>query len=191
MSEQVLYIKGMVCGRCLVSVQQALEKLGLQVKQVRLGEVTVEALHSVDMEQVSRALEPLGFALLQRSEAQLVQQVKQLAALVYSGDFDFTPGFRFSRYAAQQVQKTVTEINAAFIEKEGRTLEHFLIDFRVEKIKEMLVYTSRPLSDIAFQLGFSSVPHLSKLFKNSTGLTPSYFRAVRKDKLRLQHHETP
>ncbi len=177
----------MVCDRCIASVKQAMEALGLQVKQIQLGEVQLETPGNIDMEEISRVLQSLGFTLLQSSAALLVKQVKELASVVYNGNFDFIPGFRFSKYAAEQLQVPLPAIHSAFIEKEGHTLDHFLAGYRVEKIKEMLVYTNGSLTDIAFKLGFSSVPHISKLFKSSTGLNPSHFREIRKNKLQLQH----
>jgi AraC-like DNA-binding protein len=42
-----------------------------------------------------------------------------------------------------------------------------------------LVYDELSLSEIAYQLNYSSVAHLSAQFKKVTGLTPSYFKNKR------------
>jgi AraC-like DNA-binding protein len=61
-------------------------------------------------------------------------------------------------------------------------MEKYIIDYRINKIKELLVYTDNTLADIAFALGFSSVSHLSKQFKSHTGLNPSYFKEIKTNK---------
>jgi AraC-like DNA-binding protein len=61
---------------------------------------------------------------------------------------------------------------------EGRTIENYFIEQRIEKAKELLVYDQLSLSEIAFQLEYSSVAHLSTQFKKITGLTPTYFKEL-------------
>ena len=51
-----------------------------------------------------------------------------------------------------------------------------------EKVKELLVYDQLSLTEISYQTGFSSVHHLSSQFKKVTGLTPSYFKKVGRDR---------
>jgi transcriptional regulator GlxA family with amidase domain len=51
----------------------------------------------------------------------------------------------------------------------------------VEKVQELLRHTQRSLTDIAFELGYSSVHHLSNQFKKITGMSPSHFRELQTD----------
>jgi AraC-like DNA-binding protein len=62
-----------------------------------------------------------------------------------------------------------------FTEVESITIEQFFILQKIEKVKELLVYGELNLSEISYQLGYSSVAHLSAQFKRVTGLTPSHF----------------
>jgi AraC family transcriptional regulator len=64
---------------------------------------------------------------------------------------------------------------------EKSTLGKYIIEYRIDKVKELFVHTDKTLADIAFALGFSSVAHLSKQFKDNTGLNPSHFRQIKLD----------
>ena len=46
-------------------------------------------------------------------------------------------------------------------------------------VKELIVYDELSLSEIAFQLYYSSTSHLSKQFKKVTGLTPTDFKNLK------------
>jgi AraC-like DNA-binding protein len=80
------------------------------------------------------------------------------------------------------LQKDYDVVSDAFIATEKKTIEQYIIQFRINKIKEYLVYTDLTLADIAFRLNFSSVAHLSAQFKQQTGLTPSFFKNIRRQK---------
>jgi AraC family transcriptional regulator len=127
----------------------------------------------------------LGFTLLEDKKEKLVKETKGLMAEVYSGSFDFPTRFRFSELAARRLQKDYDTISATFSAVENTTLEKYIIDFRIEKVKEFLVYTPQTLGDISFRLGFSSVAHLSRQFKEITGINPSYFKSIRVQKEHL------
>lgn len=185
MQEYGLFIKGMVCQRCIMTVQQELEKLGLQVRRIQLGEVTVAAAAPPDADRVNKALQPLGFELLEDRNSKQVTALKALVAEAYSGDFDFPDHFRFSRWAADRLQKDYAAMSAVFSATEGITLEKYIMEYRIEKVKEWLVYTELTLADIAFKLNFNNEAHLSRQFKSYTGLTPSFFKKIKRDKAQL------
>ncbi|ULQ51327.1 AraC family transcriptional regulator [Flavihumibacter fluvii] len=182
MQTQSLYIKGMVCERCITTVKETLGAIGIEVASVLLGEVVLRKPTPIDVSLVEERLRPVGFQLLQDKKRKLVQDVKTLVTAVYSGRFDFPVGFRFSNYASEQLELAYDTISTIFAAEEQNTLEKYIIKFRIERIKELLVYSDKTLSDISFDLGFSSVAHLSKQFKIQTGLTPSHFKNIRKKK---------
>jgi AraC-like DNA-binding protein len=61
---------------------------------------------------------------------------------------------------------------------EGRTIENFFIEQRIEKAKELIFYGQLTLSEIAFELDYKSSAYLSSQFKKVTGNTPSYFKEL-------------
>ena len=181
-SRKVL-IKGMVCQRCISTVKTELEKAGFKASDIQLGEITLSgSLGAEEANMLEEKLKPFGFSLVEDKREKMVQQVKALLNEVYSGEFDFPNSFRFSDFAAQRTGVEYEKISTAFSESEKMTLEKYLIDYRTEKVKEFLVYTDDTLANIAFKLNFSSVAHLSRQFKQQTGLTPSYFKNLKQQK---------
>jgi len=182
MKQQTIFLKGMVCNRCLMTVETELQKMGHTPVNVSLGEVSFisnEQHHKDDLEE---RLTLLGFSFVEDKKAKMTKEVKKLLEKVYSGDYDFPDNFRFAKLIKQEFEKDYDTISEAFIATEMKTIEQYIIELRINKIKEYLVYTNLRLADIAFKLNFNSVAHLSTQFKQQTGLTPSFFKNIRRQK---------
>ena len=176
MVQQELYIKNMVCTRCIFVVRGELERLGYTVTQVELGRATIET-PSIDVTTIGPALAVHGFALLTDKTTRVVNQVKTLIIdLIQSG---YIAGLKttLSDYLASQVGLDYAHLSHLFSTTENLTIEKFWIMQRVERAKELLSYDEMPISDIARQLGYSSVAYLTNQFKNITGLTPAAYRS--------------
>jgi AraC family transcriptional regulator len=187
-SDYKIFIKGMVCERCILTIREVLKDLKIPFTGISLGEVTtVSLLTAPDIEALQARLRPLGFTLLEDKKTKLVRDLKSLVEKVYSGDYDFPPDFRFSDLVVAHFNKDYSSISAIFSDQENITLEKYIIQYRIEKVKELLVYTDDTLPDIAFKLGFSSGPHLSRQFKAQTGLNPSYFKEIRQSKISIEN----
>lgn len=180
----------MVCERCIISVKEALTDLPLSVTDIALGEVSFHAATEIQEETIEQRLLPLGFELLKDRKTILARRAKDLVSEVYSGHFEFPYNFRFFAFASEKLNSNHDTISEAFISTYKSTLEKYIIKYRVNKVKELLVYTEKSLADIAFSLGFSSVAHVSKQFKENTGLNTSHFRQIRLNKGDVQsvHH---
>ena len=177
------FIKGMVCRRCVMVVVEELKGLGHEPVQVGLGEVTVvDKGEQLDKAALEKRLAALGFSLLEDRKVKIVNEVKVLVEEVYSGDYDFPDNFRFANLVRERCNKDYDAVSDVFIAMEKRTIEQYIIDFRINKVKEYLVYANLTLADIAFKLNYTSVAHLSSQFKQYTGLTPSYFKEIKKEK---------
>lgn len=182
----------MVCDRCILAVREALHELQIPVTGITLGQITtVSALSEPDMDAIREKLTPLGFTLLEDKKTRLVRDVKSLVDRVYGGSYDFPDNFKFSDIVSRTLNKDYTVISNIFSEAEGITLEKYIKEYRVEKVKELLVYSDETLSDIAFKLGYSSGAHLSRQFKDQTGLNTSHFKEIRKSKQALTHPRSP
>lgn len=179
---QTIFIKGMVCNRCIMTVKAELEQLGYQSVEVALGEASFISPETYNQPELENRLSVRGFTLLEDKNLKVVKEVKSLVDEVYSGDFDFPETFQFSKLLAQRSGKEYESISDVFVATEKKTIGQYIIDFRINKVKELLVYTSLTLADIAFKLNFNSVAHLSKQFKQQTGLAPSFFKEIKKEK---------
>lgn len=168
----------MVCPRCITSVGQLLERNGLSAKNIRLGEI--ELTESVDkkvLEKFAADLRASGFELLDDQRMQLIEQIKTfLIQKVQSGNIE--EHFSISKFLTDQIFRDYSAISKLFSEVEGITLEQFFILQKIEKTKELLIYNEQSLSQIAFDLGYSSTQHLSNQFKKLTGMTPSQFKQI-------------
>lgn len=175
MATQELYIKNMVCDRCIWVVRNELERLGYRVGQVELGRATIEE-PLIDLATIGPALEGHGFALLTDKTTRVVNQVKTLIIdLIQSGRIAALRT-TLSDYLANQVGLDYAHLSHLFSTTENLTIEKFWILQRVERAKELLSYDEVPISDIARQLGYSSVAYLTNQFKQVTGLTPAAYR---------------
>lgn len=173
-----LYIKNMVCNRCIMVVKQELENLGLNPIHVTMGEAVLKKNPSVKkMQQLNSRLFQLGFEILDDQKQKQIEKIKSLLIRkVQSGDVE--EHFSISEYLSTALHKEYSYISRLFSEVEGITVEQFFILQKTEKVKELLVYGEQNLSEISFFLGYSSVAHLSAQFKKVTGLTPSQFKKI-------------
>ncbi|MBS1921735.1 MAG: helix-turn-helix transcriptional regulator [Bacteroidetes bacterium] len=177
-----LFIKNMVCTRCIMVVQNELDKLGLEAKNVRLGEVTLErpATES-EKSKLEKALVPLGFELIDDKKSRLIEKIKTIIIqLVQQQDNDLKTNL--SVLLSRELHHDYNYLSNLFSEVEGTTIEKYFIAQKIEKVKELLVYDELSLSEIAFRLNYSSVAYLSNQFKKVTGLTPSHFKQVKVEK---------
>lgn len=177
-----LHIKNMVCNRCIMVVKNELEKLGLQPENVTLGEATLaRELNPEEKARLEKALTPLGFALIDDKKSRLIERIKTLIIeLVHHKNSALQ--VNLSDYLSQNLHHEYSSLSGLFSEVEGQTIEKYFIAQKIERVKELLVYGEHSLSEIADQLHYSSVAHLSAQFKKVTGLTPSHFRNIRTEK---------
>jgi len=180
--QMIIYIKNMVCPRCIMVVQSELEKSGFTPLSVSLGEVVFEKELAVsDQEIIAKTLQNVGFEIIEDQKKQGVEKVKNLIIDLVQNQNSVLKN-TLSDYLSTQLNCDYKYITTLFTELEGTTIEKYFIAQKIEKVKELLVYNELTLSEIAFQLQYSSVAHLSNQFKSVTGLTPSYFKNLRADR---------
>jgi AraC family transcriptional regulator len=65
MERNILYIKNMVCDRCILAVKEVLTQNNIPVREITLGEVEIEKVLSPEEEiNINRSLATLGFQLI-------------------------------------------------------------------------------------------------------------------------------
>ncbi|WP_018628087.1 AraC family transcriptional regulator [Niabella aurantiaca] len=177
-----LYIKNMVCNRCKMAVKTELEKLHLQPVSVALGEVALERdITPGEKEKLEAGLNELGFELIDDKKSRVIENIKkEIIQLVHQQDSELK--VNLSDYLSSRLHHDYNYLSSLFSEVEGSTIEKYFIHQKIERVKELLVYDELSLSEIAFQLNYSSVAHLSNQFKKVTGFTPSHFKNIRAEK---------
>ena len=173
----------MVCSRCKMVVKSELEKLGLTPIIVDLGEVEIKENNiELTKENLLKVLHSLGFDLIDDKKSKTIEKIKNLITdLVQYKNNEIK--LNLSDYLSQHLQQDYSTLSNLFSEVETTTIEKYFINQKIEKVKELLIYNELTLSEIANQLNYSSIAHLSNQFKKVTGFSPSFFKQL-KDKKR-------
>ncbi|MDB5278169.1 MAG: AraC family transcriptional regulator [Ferruginibacter sp.] len=175
----------MVSLRCKMVVKDAFKTLGLHYVTVNLGEVDVlEDLSEGKREGLKILLLKSGLELMDDKKAILIERIKNVIVEMvhYADDL---PKTKFSDFLADKLHHNYTYLSNLFSETQGTTIEQFIIMHKIEKVKELIIYDELNLTEIAYKLHYSDVAHLSSQFKKITGLTPTYFKSLKKKKLNL------
>src|SRR5436190_20074195 len=177
-----LFIKNMVCQRCVMTVESMFTKLNMPFKKISLGEVELESMLTNDeLKKIEMDLNKAGFELIETRVNKVIEDVKQavMEYLILGMDNE---NLKLSSFITKKIPYDYSYLSDLFSSVEGKTVEQFFILQRIEKVKELLVYDQLSLTEISYQTGFSSVHHLSSQFKKVTGLTPSHFKKIGADK---------
>jgi AraC family transcriptional regulator len=180
MTSHTLLVKNMVCHRCVLSVEDILNKAHIPFHKVLFGEIhLINALSPEQKENLSAKLNAVGFELIDSHMAGLIEKIKMLIIKKARNEVDPKEiKLNLSTYLSEKLHYEYTHLSSSFSAVEARTIENFFIEQRIEKAKELLIYGQKTLSEIAFELDYSSTAYLSTQFKKVTGLTPSHFKEV-------------
>lgn len=171
-----LYIKNMVCNRCIFAVENVLKQQNLTASTIILGEVVLEKqLSESEYNLLNIALEDLGFEILEDKKSQLMEHIKAIIIDLIQ-NHNGVLQTNFSTYLSQVLKQDYNYMSNLFSESEGITIEKYFIIQKIEKVKELLAYDELSLSEIAYQMDYSSVAYLSNQFKKVTGMTTTVFK---------------
>jgi AraC family transcriptional regulator len=173
-----IFVKNMVCNRCILIVQQELEKMNIEITQIELGEVDLlTKISHKKMKELNDHLENLGFELLIDSNKKQIEKIKSLLIQkIQQGNIE--EHFSISKFLTGFFQKDYNYITRLFSEVESITIEQFFILQKIEKVNEWITYDELNLTEIAWKLGYSSTAHLSAQFKKVSGLTARHFKKL-------------
>jgi len=163
-------------------VEQTFQEAGVEVENVQLGIVeTSEEMNDSTIKRIDDNLKKVGFEIINDSKRRLIEQIKTTAInYVYQNKWD--EKLNFSDYLVDKINLDYPYLSSFFSSVEGTTIEKYLINLKIERVKELLIYDEKTLSEIAWKMGYSSVAHLSGQFKRITGFSPSYFKNMKEQK---------
>ncbi len=175
-----LFIKNMVCARCIKSVTGIFHSVGAVIKKIELGKIELDKpLPEDKMNAVRELLEVEGFEMLDDKRVKLIEEIKRMIIeLVHYKELD-EMNENLSGYLSRQLNKDYNYLSNLFSSIESTTIEQYFILQKIEKVKEWLVYDELTVNEMAFKLGYSSVAHLSNQFKKITGFTPVQFKKLK------------
>ena len=170
----------MVSLRCKMMVKEELKKLGLKYMVVDLG--MAEINDDITMEQkklLKKNLLKSGLELLDDKKSILIEKIKNVITEMIHYT-DELPKENDSDYISKKLGYDYTYLANIFSEVNGITIQHFIIVNKIERVKELLLYDELNLTEISYKLHYSSVAHLSNQFKKITGLSPSFYKKLKK-----------
>lgn len=178
MPATTLLVKNMVCDRCVIVMKDILQNESICFQRVIFGEIHLfNELSQEQKERLLKAFGRVGFELIGTQSKALIENIKQLVIKRARNEADENQKrAKLSHYLSREVNYEYTYLSSLFSSVEGKTIEKYFIEQRVEKAKELLMYGQLTLSQIAFDLEYSSVAHLSTQFKKVTGSTPTDYK---------------
>jgi AraC-like DNA-binding protein len=173
----ILRLKNMSCHCCVRIVREELEKIGVKVNSVSLGEADITYnISEPGFDVIRKVLAENGFELVQNREEAIVEQIKIAVIELIHLSNNSNSIIRNSDYLVDKIQLSYQYLSNLFSQHEQITLEKFIILHKIEKVKELLSYDELTLSEIAFQMGYSSVQYLSTQFRSITGLSVTEYK---------------
>jgi len=172
----------MISNSCIKIVKQELERTGfIEVINIKLGEAEVQFDSQViNLEVINTIIKREGFELVKDNASKLVERIKScIIQHIFFGN-NANSIVRNSDYLSESLGHPYLHLSKVFSEKTGITLEKYIILIKIEKIKELIMYDEITLSEIAYNLGYSSIQYLSNQFKQITGYTVSEYKGLNK-----------
>ncbi len=174
-------IKNMVCPRCLTAVREIFGDLNLTLVDLQLGKALLQTpLTSSQKEALKVRLQKVGFELLDDKQTQIINAIK--ATIIQEIHYQKENSvFNFSTLLHEKLHYDYAYLSRLFSAVEGQTIERFIMSQKIERVKELLTYGELSLSEIAFQMHYSSTAHLSSQFKKISGMTPTAFKKLQRN----------
>lgn len=184
-----IHIKYMVSLRCKLAVKEELDKLKLKYGAIDLGEVVLKKdISGENREKLRVGLLRKGLELMDDKKSTLIEKTKNIIVeLIHYSEKH--PKINYSEYISEKMDYNYTHLATLFSEVTGTTIVNYIILNKIERVKELLLYDELSLTEISLLMEYSSVAHLSHQFKKVTGLTPTYFKKLKKYKKRIMLEE--
>lgn len=177
MKSEQLHIRNMVSSRCITAIRQMLRTLEMtELERISLGRVVVGYEDERQLAQFIDALPSIGFSLVEDEGQQMVEMIKVAAIELFYHGNNANSLIRNSDHLSERTGMPYHQLSRVFSEQTGTTLEKYIILLKIERVKELLSYQDLTLSEISYQMGYSSVQYLSNQFKQVTGVTPKQFK---------------
>lgn len=175
----IITVKNMVCSRCIKVVIDELSKNNIEFVQVELGKIYFNSVLTIDeIDTLKKILEMEGFKIVEEFDVKVVTEIKTLIIEnLYYGRHKIA-NQNYSTFLALNLGLEYSQFSKIFSEQEGRTIERYIIQQKIERAKELIVYNELTLSQISYELNYSSPQHLSRQFKQITGITPSQYKMI-------------
>lgn len=167
---------------CKAILEEQLQKITAAYTINGLNEIEFQhALSPQESVLLKSSLEKYGIEIIDNQKSALMQKIKDVIVDMVWKD-DILPNITTSAFLAEKLHHSYGYLSNLFSEITYSTIENFIIFQKIERAKQMMISGNHTLTEISYQLNYSSVAHLSNQFKKTTGLTPSAFQRIIKKK---------
>ncbi len=184
LSRMALSIKKWISLRCKIALEDDAEKGAPKPLIIELGEAQIKNIFSpAQLTMIKETLIASGYLtgellLADNQKTELADKIKNIIIELIQGS-ELFPATKFSYFISKRLNYSYNYLTTIFAEIKGTTIEHFIILHKIEKVKELIIYSNLSLGQIATRMQYSSVSHLSNQFKKTTGLTPSQYKKLK------------
>ncbi len=173
-----LVVKNMICSRCLKVVREDLESLGVEVLDLKLGKLKLRYQEGkVTLEQINTLLKKDDFEIV-KDKNELISESVKLLLIALVNNLPIMLDGKLSDYLANKLHMDYWSLSKVFSKTEGVTIERYFILLKIEKAKELIQYGELNFSEIAYELGYRNLYHLSGQFKQITGMSMRQYKQL-------------
>ena len=163
-------------------VKETMQRLTLPFKMVQDGSILFDKdLNSEQINGLEEALSSYSIKLVTQTKDGLIEMIKDCIKMVVA-DKNLRKK-NLSAILSEKLGYSYSHLSTSFSTETFTSIENFHIFVKIEKAKEMLSQSNRKVADVAYELDYSSVSHLSRQFKNVTGLTVSQYLKLMKNRI--------
>ncbi|MEO9953720.1 AraC family transcriptional regulator [Nonlabens sp.] len=178
--ERKLFIKNMVCDRCIKVLENEINQLGIELLDIELGSIIYPETDSAQFKNISKVIEENGFEVLLAPDQQLVEEIKkELIELLKKLPLQLESNL--SRFLEQKLNKEYSKISKLFSNEEHITIEKYFIKLKIEKVKELIQLQENNFTEISELINYSNSNHLSRQFKSETGMSLTDYKKSQKN----------
>lgn len=173
-----LHVKYDIHTSCKIILQEQLDKLHVPYVITGLGEIDIkETVSPEKYKELEDNLNKYAIEIIDDPKNVFTQKVKDtIVEMVYMKEQVTT--LKTSAYLADKLNKSYNYIASVFSEVTYTSIQNYIILQKIERAKQEILEGKETLTEIAWNLNFSSVAHLSNEFKRITGLTPTAFQRI-------------
>lgn len=173
-----IMIRNMVCKTCILVVSQIFEEAGIKVEDIKIGYVIVgDKITAFKLDKLNKRLKNAGLEIIDGHKNRLINKIKT-SIEEYAYIEGRQSNLKLSDFLRKKIDLNYAYISSLFSSAQGTTIEKYFIKLKIERAKVMLLCNEKELNEIAWELGYSSVPHLSGQFKKVTGIPPTRFKKI-------------
>lgn len=175
-----LYVKYMVCLRDKMILRSELDRLGLKYEITVFGAIGfLDEITKAQYDGLKKNLSKSGLVLLDKKRSMLIDRI--INTIVEEIHYtDKIPKLNYADLINISSGSDDESILKIFSDVKGMSVLQFIVTQKIERVKELLLYDDKPLSEIAELLNYKNEENLIAQFKKVTGLTPSYFTQLKK-----------